>query len=187
MEDFFHAGGVTAVMRDILPLLYGDASAVNGKALAENVAGAECFRREVILPCPNRYIRKAARLSCAEISAPDGAVLKQTAASPELLKHRGQAYVFDSYEQMHLRSIATDLPVTSQTVLVMKNAGPKGGPGLSRVGSDSDAARVVEARCQGYGADQRCAHERDKLRYGGAAYRSGIGYRWTAQSGADGR
>jgi dihydroxy-acid dehydratase len=160
MEDFFQAGGVTAVMRDILPLLYGDAPAVNGKTLAENVAGAECFRREVILPMSQPLYPEGGTVVLRGNLAPDGAVLKQTAASPELLKHRGPAYVFDSYEQMHDEIDRDDLPVTSQTVLVMKNAGPKGGPGFPEWGQIpmphvllkqgvKDMVRISDARMSG--------------------------------------
>jgi L-arabonate dehydrase len=160
MEDFFQAGGVTAVMRDILPLLYGDAPAVNGKTLAENVAGAECFRREVILPMSQPLYPEGGTVALRGNLAPDGAVLKQTAASPELLKHRGPAYVFDSYEQMHHEIDRDDLPVTSQTVLVMKNAGPKGGPGFPEWGQIpmprvllkqgvKDMVRISDARMSG--------------------------------------
>ena len=160
MEDFFQAGGVTAVMRDILPLLYGDAPAVNGKTLAENVAGAECFRREVILPMSQPLYPEGGTVVLRGNIAPDGAVLKQTAASPELLKHRGPAYVFDSYEQMHHEIDRDDLPVTSQTVLVMKNAGPKGGPGFPEWGQIpmprvllkqgvKDMVRISDARMSG--------------------------------------
>jgi dihydroxy-acid dehydratase len=160
MEDFFQAGGVTAVMRDILPLLHGDALTANGKTLAENVADAECFRREVILPVSRPLYSEGGTVVLRGNLAPDGAVLKQTAASPELLKHRGPAYVFDSYEQMHHEIDRDDLPVTPQTVLVLKNAGPKGGPGFPEWGQIpmprvllkqgvKDVVRISDARMSG--------------------------------------
>jgi dihydroxy-acid dehydratase len=160
MEDFFQAGGVTAVMRDILPLLHGNALTANGKTLAENVADAECFRREVILPVSRPLYSEGGTVVLRGNLAPDGAVLKQTAASPELLKHRGPAYVFDSYEQMHHEIDRDDLPVTPQTVLVLKNAGPKGGPGFPEWGQIpmprvllkqgiKDVVRISDARMSG--------------------------------------
>jgi len=160
MEDFFQAGGVTAVIRDILPLLQGDALTVNGRTLAENVAGAECFRREVILPTSQPLYPEGGTIVLRGNLAPDGAVLKQTAASPELLKHRGPAYVFESHEQMHREIDRDDLPVTPETVLVLKNAGPKGGPGFPEWGQIpmprvllkqgvKDVVRISDARMSG--------------------------------------
>ena len=160
MEDFFQAGGVTAVIRDILPLLQGDALTVNGRTLAENVADAECFRREVILPTSQPLYPEGGTIVLRGNLAPDGAVLKQTAASPELLKHRGPAYVFESHEQMHREIDRDDLPVTPETVLVLKNAGPKGGPGFPEWGQIpmprvllkqgvKDVVRISDARMSG--------------------------------------
>ena len=160
MEDFFQADGVTAVIRDILPLLQGDALTVNGRTLAENVADAECFRREVILPTSQPLYPEGGTIVLRGNLAPDGAVLKQTAASPELLKHRGPAYVFESHEQMHREIDRDDLPVTPETVLVLKNAGPKGGPGFPEWGQIpmprvllkqgvKDVVRISDARMSG--------------------------------------
>jgi dihydroxy-acid dehydratase len=160
MEDFFQAGGVTAVIRDILPLLQGDALTVNGRTLAENVADAECFRREVILPTSQPLYPEGGTIVLRGNLAPDGAVLKQTAASPELLKHRGPAYVFESHEHMHREIDRDDLPVTPETVLVLKNAGPKGGPGFPEWGQIpmprvllkqgvKDVVRISDARMSG--------------------------------------
>jgi dihydroxy-acid dehydratase len=160
MEDFFQAGGVGAVMREILPLLDGDALTVNGRTLAENIAGAECYRPEVIRPFSDPLHAEGGTVILRGNLAPDGAVLKQTAASPRLLRHRGRAFVFENYEQMRQLIDRDDLPVTRDSVLVMKNGGPKWGPGFPEWGhipmpkallrqDINDMVRVSDARMSG--------------------------------------
>jgi dihydroxy-acid dehydratase len=134
MEDFFQAGGVAAVMREILHLLHGEELTVNGKTLAENVQNAVSYRTEVIRPISEALSPEGGTVVLHGNLAPDGAVLKQTAASEHLLRHRGPAYVFESYEDMHAQIDREDLPVTPSSVLVMKNCGPKGGPGFPEWG-----------------------------------------------------
>jgi L-arabonate dehydrase len=160
MEDFFHAGGLPAVMREILPLLHGDALTVTGKSVQENVGSAECFNREVIRTAAAPLHPEGGTIVLRGNLAPDGAVLKQTAASARLLKHRGQAYVFENYEDMRAQIDRDDLPVTKDSVLVMKNGGPKGAPGfpewghipMPRVLLDQgidDIVRISDARMSG--------------------------------------
>ena len=160
MEDFFYAGGVGAVMREILPLLHADALTVTGKSLAENVAGAECYRREVIRTAAEPLHPEGGTVILYGNLAPDGAVIKQTAASPELLQHTGSAYVFENQEQMRAQIDSPDLPVDRNTVLVMKNCGPKGAPGFPEWGhipmpkvlleqGVKDMVRVSDARMSG--------------------------------------
>lgn len=160
MEDFFSAGGVPVVMKEILHLLHGDAITVTGKTVAENVAKAECHRPEVILSAAKPLHEEGGTVILRGNLAPDGAVIKQTAASPHLLQHRGVAYVFENYEQMHAEIDREDLPVTKDTVLVMKNAGPIGGPGFPEWGQIpmpkvllnqgiNDMVRISDARMSG--------------------------------------
>ncbi len=160
MEEFFHAGGVRAVMREILPLLHRDCLTVNGKTLGENVAGAECHDRRVIRPLAEPLAPEGGTVILRGNLCPDGAVIKQTAASPELLVHRGRAFVFDHYEQMKELVEREDLPVDRDTVLVMKNCGPKGGPGIPEWGhipmpkallrrGVRDVVRISDARMSG--------------------------------------
>jgi L-arabonate dehydrase len=160
MEDFFQAGGVGVVMREILPLLQADVPTVNGKTLRENVTNAECFRREVIKPYNDPIHPEGGTVILKGNLAPDGAVIKQTAASPHLLQHRGRAYVFENYAQMRQQIDGEDLPVTAETVLVMKNCGPKGGPGFPEWGQIpmpkallrrgiTDMVRISDARMSG--------------------------------------
>jgi len=160
MEDFFEAGGVPAVMREIQSLLHAGAKTANGKTVAENLAGAECWNREVIRTADAPLSREGGTAVLRGNLAPRGAVIKPTAASPRLLRHRGPAFVFENYAEMHGRIDSPDLPVTPETVLVMKNCGPKGAPGfpewgqipMPRVLLDKgidDVVRISDARMSG--------------------------------------
>src|SRR6266853_1028536 len=120
MEDFFYAGGLPVVMKEILHLLHGDAMTVTGKSVRDNVAKAECFKREVIRTAADPVNPEGGTVVLYGNLAPDGAVIKQTAASPALLQHRGKAYVFENYEQMRGQIDSMDLPITKDSVLVMK-------------------------------------------------------------------
>jgi L-arabonate dehydrase len=160
MEDFFYAGGLPVVMKEILHLLHGDALTVTGKSVRENVQNAECHRRDVIRTAAEPLNPEGGTVVLYGNLAPDGAVIKQTAASPHLLQHRGPAYVFETYEQMREQIDSLDLPVTRDSVLVMKNCGPKGAPGFPEWGhipmpkvlleqGVSDMVRISDARMSG--------------------------------------
>jgi dihydroxy-acid dehydratase len=160
MEDLFAAGGVPVVMNEILPLLHADAPTVNGKTVRENVAGTPCWNRDVVRPASDPLSPEGGTVVLRGNLAPRGAVIKQTAASPHLLQHRGPAFVFESYKEMHAIIDSPDLPVTKDTVLVMKNCGPKGAPGfpewgqipMPRVLLDqgiNDMVRISDARMSG--------------------------------------
>jgi L-arabonate dehydrase len=160
MEDFFYAGGLPAVMKEILPLLHRDALTVTGKTIGENVERAECHRREVIRTAAEPLHAEGGTVVLFGNLAPDGAVLKQTAASVRLLRHRGRAYVFETYQEMRAQIDSPDLPVDENTVLVMKGCGPKGAPGfpewghipMPRVMLDrgvDDMVRISDARMSG--------------------------------------
>jgi dihydroxy-acid dehydratase len=156
MEDFHAAGGLPVLMRDLLPLLEPAALTVSGRSVAENIAAAECFNRDVI----KRLAPEGGTFVLRGNLCPGGAVLKQAAASPRLLRHRGPAFVFDHYDQM--RAVLDDpaLPVDENTVLVMKNGGPKGAPGFPEWGQIpiptkllakgvTDLVRISDARMSG--------------------------------------
>src|SRR5690606_38372746 len=98
MEDFYYAGGLPAVLREIAPLLNLDALTVNGKTIGENIASAPCYNREVIRTRDNPFKPEAGIAVLRGNLAPDGAVIKPCAASPHLLKHRGRAVVFEDIE-----------------------------------------------------------------------------------------
>ncbi len=160
MEDLFHAGGLPAVIRELLPLLHGDSMTVNGKTIRANNENAPCHNRAVVRELANPLHPEGGTVVLYGNLAPDGAVLKQTAASPELLQHKGRAYVFDSHDEMLAGVDRMDLPVDRNTVLVMKNAGPKGGPGMPEWGhipmpkvllnqGIKDMVRISDARMSG--------------------------------------
>src|SRR5450755_2130869 len=128
MEDLFQAGGIPAVMRELLGLLNPHARTVTGKSIQENILDSRCYNQDVIRPFENPLHPEGGTIVLRGNLAPDGAVLKQTAASPHLLKHRGSAYVFENYQEMRAQIDREDLPVTRNSVLVLKNGGPKGAP-----------------------------------------------------------
>jgi dihydroxy-acid dehydratase len=134
MEDFCYAGGLPVVMRDLGELLHTKSVTVTGKTVAENVADAQCWNREVIRPLDEPF--QPAGTGTAVLHgnlAPEGAVIKQSAASPHLLQHRGRALVFDTVEEYHAVQADDDLPVDENTVLVIRGAGPRGYPGMPEV------------------------------------------------------
>lgn len=160
MEDFFYAGGLPAVMKEILPLLHGDALTVTGQTIRENVEKAVCHRREVIRTMSEPLHPEGGTAVLYGNLAPDGAVIKQTAASPHLLQHLGRAYVFETYDQMRAEIDSDDLPVNRHTILVMKGCGPKGAPGFPEWGhipmpkvllkqNINDMVRISDARMSG--------------------------------------
>ncbi len=165
MEDFFYAGGLRAHMERLRDRLNLDCITVNGKSLGENIAGAEVFNDEVILPRERALQAEGGVAVLRGNLCPDGAVIKTSAAEPHLLKHRGPAVVFEDYNDMAARIDDPTLAVTRDSVLVLKNAGPLGGPGMPEWGQlpipkkllqegVRDMLRISDARMSGtsYGA-----------------------------------
>ncbi|MGN6528334.1 MAG: L-arabinonate dehydratase [Burkholderiaceae bacterium] len=160
MEDFFYAGGLPAVLREISHLLKLDAPTVNGKTLGENIADAPCWNREVIRPLDKPLVANAGIAVLRGNLAPDGAVIKPSAASPHLLRHRGRAVVFETIEEFHARIDDEELDIDEHCVMVLKNCGPKGYPGMAEVGNMplppkvlrkgiTDMVRISDARMSG--------------------------------------
>src|SRR5208337_4556235 len=137
-------GGVPAVMKELLPMLHGDALTVNGKTVAENVAGARCFKPDVVRPLGSPLHAEGGTAILYGNLAPNGAVIKPTAASPELLQHRGKAVVFANHNDMLARIDSDGLPVAETSVLVMKNGGPKGAPGFPEWGQIPIPAKLLK-------------------------------------------
>jgi L-arabonate dehydrase len=144
MEDFYYAGGLPAVIKELLPLLHGDALTVNGKTLAENNKDAVCYNREVIFPRDKPFKEKGGIAVLRGNLAPGGAVLKPSAASPHLMKHRGRAVVFESIEDLHARIDDPKLDADESCVLVLKYCGPRGYPGMAEVGNMPLPKKVLE-------------------------------------------
>jgi len=164
MDDFWFAGGLLALLSRLTDSLALDALTVNGRTLGENLAGATVGNDEVIRPLDRPVTGDpATRGALAVLTgnlAPRGAVIKPSAATPELLVHRGPALVFDDHAELSARIDDADLPVTRDTVLVLRNAGPVGAPGFPEWGNlpipkkllaqgVRDIVRVSDARMSG--------------------------------------
>jgi dihydroxy-acid dehydratase len=144
MDDFHRAGGLRAVLREVADLLDPEAGTVTGRPLVEHLADAELVDTEVIRP-RDRPLQEAAGIAVLRGNlCPDGAVIKPAAASPELLRHRGRAVVFDSIEDLHARLDDPALEVDETSVLVLRGCGPKGYPGMPEVGNMALPARLLE-------------------------------------------
>jgi dihydroxy-acid dehydratase len=165
MEDFYYAGGLRALLARLPRQLHLGCLTANGRTLGENIAGAEVYNDEVIAP-PERPLGAEGGVAVLRGNlAPDGAVIKHTAADPRLLRHAGPAVVFRDYNDMDARIDDPALPVTPDSVLVLQHAGPLGGPGMPEWGmlpipkkllaqGVRDMVRVSDARMSGtsYGA-----------------------------------
>ena len=160
MEDFYYAGGVPAVMREIRDRLHLDALTVNGKTLGQNIEDAPCYNREVIKTVDEPFKAKAGIAVLKGNLAPNGAVIKPSAASLHLLKHRGRAVVFESIEDFRARIDDPALDIDETCVMVLKNCGPRGYPGMAEVGNMplpskglqkgiTDMVRISDARMSG--------------------------------------
>ncbi|NBU88068.1 MAG: dihydroxy-acid dehydratase [Betaproteobacteria bacterium] len=160
MEDFCYAGGLPAVMKEISSLIHLDHITVSGHSVADNIASAQNFNAEVIKPLNQPFKEKAGIAVLRGNLAPRGAVIKPSAATPELLVHTGRAVVFEDSEDFHRRIDDESLDVDETCVLVLKNCGPKGYPGMAEVGNMplppkvlrkgvTDMVRISDARMSG--------------------------------------
>jgi L-arabonate dehydrase len=145
MEDFFDAGGVPAVLKEIAPLLDTDALTVTGATLGQNVADAEVYNRDVVFPREAPFKPQGGIVVLRGNLAPGGAVLKPSAASPALMQHRGRAVVFEHPDDLKARIDDPDLPVDKDSVFVLKNAGPIGYPGMAEIGNLPIPAKLLKA------------------------------------------
>lgn len=165
MEDFYYAGGLRALLKALSPHLNLDCRTVTGKTLGENISGAEIYNRDVIRAPDNPVLKSDGLAILRGNLAPGGAVIKPGAAESQLLKHSGKAIVFDSYDEMNARIDDPGLDVDVNNVLVLRNAGPKGAPGMPEWGNlpipqkllkagVRDMLRISDARMSGtnYGA-----------------------------------
>jgi dihydroxy-acid dehydratase len=134
MEDFYYAGGLRALMARIGDLLARDARTVGGTTIGDAIAGADVFNDDVILPRERALVASGSLAVLRGNLAPDGAVIKPAAAEARLLSHRGPAIVFDNYNDMAARIDDPALPVTADSVIVLKHAGPLGAPGMPEWG-----------------------------------------------------
>jgi dihydroxy-acid dehydratase len=158
--DFYHAGGVPALLKELQPLLHLDAKTVAGMTVGDQIDEKGTSNTDVIAPLASpRYPQGAITVLRGSL-APDGAIIKRSAATPTLLRHRGSAVVFENFDDMASRFDDPGLDVEADSVLVLKNAGPKGGPGMPEWGQlpipskllkqgVTDVVRVSDARMSG--------------------------------------
>jgi dihydroxy-acid dehydratase len=144
MEDFYYAGGLPAVIRELGNLIHREALTVNGKSIGENVENAPCHNRDVIKPANDPLTAEGGLAVLRGNLCPDGAVLKPSAATPSLMKHRGRAVVFESIEDFHARVDDPNLDIDETSVMVLKNCGPRGYPGMPEVGNLPLPARILQ-------------------------------------------
>jgi L-arabonate dehydrase len=162
MEDFFYAGGLPVVLRELgeANLLRREALTANGQTIWNNVIEAPCWNRDVIHRFSEPFKPSAGIAVLRGNLAPDGAVIKPSAASPELLRHRGRAVVFETIEEFHSRINDEGLEIDESCVMVLKNCGPRGYPGMAEVGNMmlppkllrkgvTDMVRISDARMSG--------------------------------------
>lgn len=165
MEDFYYAGGLSALMAELGDKLDGAALTATGKSLAENISGARVFNDDVIRPLSNPVYHEGSLAVLRGNLCPDGAVIKPAACDPRYHVHEGPALVFDSYPEMKAAVDDEHLDVTPEHVMVLRNAGPLGGPGMPEWGmlpipkalimqGHRDMLRISDARMSGtsYGA-----------------------------------
>ena len=148
MEDLHYAGGLPAVMKELVPFLHVDAPTVWGQTLGESVAAAECFNREVIHTLTKPVPAVGGIWVLKGNLCPNGAVMKPSAASQSLFSHRGRAVVFESIEDLRSRIDDPNLQVDASSVLVLKGCGPKGYPGMPEVGNMPLPRRLLERGVQ---------------------------------------
>ena len=144
MEDFYRAGGLGAVFRQLSQVLNSEAITVTGKSITSTIDDGEIFDPEVIKTFDAPLQKEAGIAVLHGNIAPLGAVIKPSAASPALLKHSGPALVFESYEDFHGRIDSDDLDVTADSVLVLRGCGPKGYPGMPEVANMKIPGKLVE-------------------------------------------
>jgi dihydroxy-acid dehydratase len=186
MEDFCYAGGLPVVMKEIASVLHLDAMTANGRTVGENIADARNDNPDVIRSFGEPFKDKAGIAVLRGNLAPRGAVIKPSAATPALMRHRGRAVVFETIEEFHSRIDDESLDIDETCVMVLKNCGPKGYPGMAEVGNMplppkvlrkgiTDMVRISDARMSGTAYGTVVLHTAPEAADGGplAAVRTG--------------
>ena len=178
MEDLYYAGGLPALLKELDSFLHHDCLTVNGKTLKENYEEVKCYNREVIASIDKPFNISTALAVLHGNVCENGAVIKPSAASPHLFQHTGKAIVFENIEDYKLRIDDPDLPVDENSILVLKNVGPKGYPGMPEVGNMSlpvkllakgikDLIRISDGRMSGTGFGTVVLHVSPEATLGG--------------------
>jgi dihydroxy-acid dehydratase len=160
MEDFYYAGGLPAIIKEMEKHLHRDAITINGKSLVENSKGAKIWNEDVIARIDKPILNEGGIAVVKGNLCENGAVIKPSAASPHLMQHRGKAVVFETIEDYHARIDDPNLEIDETSVMVLKNVGPKGYPGMPEVGNMqlprkllekgiTDMVRISDARMSG--------------------------------------
>jgi len=160
MEDFYYAGGLPVIIDELKDIIHSDAMTINGKTIGENCKGAVCYNRDVIYTLDKPLKEKAGIAVLKGNLCERGAVIKPSATSGKLLKHRGRAIVFENIEEYHARIDDPELDIDENSVMVLKGAGPVGYPGMPEVGNlelpeklirkgITDMVRISDARMSG--------------------------------------
>jgi L-arabonate dehydrase len=178
MEDLFYAGGLPAVMKELNKLLHRDCITANGKTLGDNYQDAECYNREIIASVERPFHQTSGIIVLKGNLAEGGSVIKPSAASEHLLKHEGKAVVFENIEDYKRRIDDPALDVDEKSILILKNAGPKGYPGMPEVGNMAlpkkliakgitDMVRISDGRMSGTGFGTVVLHASPEAAMGG--------------------
>ena len=178
MEDLFYAGGLPAVLKELDALLHHDCITVNGKTMRENYQSAECFDRDVIATTSKPFNEATGLAVLKGNICENGAVIKPSAATPALMQHTGKAVVFESIEDYKMRIDDPELDIDENSVMVLKNVGPKGYPGMPEVGNMGlpkkildkgikDMVRISDGRMSGTGFGTVVLHVSPEAALGG--------------------
>lgn len=179
MEDFCYAGGLPALMKEIADLLHLDIKTVTGKSVGENIKTAEIYNHDVILPRAQPLVKNGGIVVLRGNLAPDGAIIKPSAATPELMQHKGCAVVFNDIEHYKKRINDPSLDIDENSIMVLRNCGPKGYPGMAEVGNMGlpkklldkgirDMVRISDARMSGTAFGTVVLHTCPEAAVGGA-------------------
>jgi dihydroxy-acid dehydratase len=178
MEDLFYAGGLPAVLKELDSILHHDCITANGKSIQENYENAACYNSDVISSMETPFNNATGLAILKGNLCEDGAVIKPSAASDHLMKHTGKAVVFENIEDYKARIDLDDLEVDENSILVLKNVGPKGYPGMPEVGNMalpkkllkrgvSDMVRISDGRMSGTGFGTVVLHVSPEAAAGG--------------------
>jgi L-arabonate dehydrase len=178
MEDFFYAGGLPVVLKEMKDYLNNDAITVNGKKIGENNTESACYNSEVIAKIEKPFQQEAGIAVLKGNLSEDGSIIKPSAATPKLMKHRGRAVVFETMEDYHERIDDPALDIDETCVIVLKGVGPKGYPGMPEVGNVdlpekilkkgiTDMVRISDGRMSGTAAGTVVLHVSPESAVGG--------------------
>jgi dihydroxy-acid dehydratase len=178
MEDFYYAGGLPVVIKELKKYLHTDAITVNGKSIGDNNVNPVCYNQEVIATLDNPLQEHAGMVVLKGNLCEQGAVIKPSAATKELMKHRGRAVVFESMEDYHARIDNPELDIDENCVIVLKGVGPVGYPGMPEVGNVDlpeklllkgvrDIIRISDGRMSGTAAGTVVLHVSPESAIGG--------------------